>query len=108
MRVEDAPPPKKKKSEPEEDDLTPLTVDGSEHFLALTLPSRESMVYDAALEFLRTHRFVLDPLTRKWWLRDRHKVLNLLATHGAFLRENLHAEFTANYEKNTAKLRLAH
>ena len=107
LRVEDAPPPKKKKSEPEEDDLTPLTVDGSEHFLAITLPSRESMVYDAALEFLRTHRFVLDPLTRKWWLRDRHKVLNLLATHGAFLRENLHAEFTANYEKNTAKLRLA-
>ncbi len=89
------------------DDLTPVTIDGSEHFLAITLPSRESMVYDAALEFLRTHRFVLDPLTRKWWLRDRHKVLNLLATHGAFLRENLHAEFTANFEKNTAKLKTA-
>src|SRR3954463_9475206 len=90
-----------------EDELTPLTVDGSEHFLAITLPSRESMVYEAALEFLRSHRFVLDPLTRKWWLRDRHKVLNLLATHGAFLRENLHAEFTANFEQNTAKLKTA-
>ena len=88
-------------------DLTPLTVDGSEHYLAITLPSRESMVYDAALEFLRAHRFILDPLTRKWWLRDRHKVLNLLATHGALLRDNLHAEFTANFEKNTARLQAA-
>lgn len=90
-----------------DDDLTPLTVDGSEHFLALTLPSRESIVYDAAIEFVRAHRFILDPLTRKWWLRDRHKVLNLLATHGALLRDNFHAEFTANFEKNTAHLKTA-
>ncbi len=89
------------------DDLMGLTVDGSEHFLAITLPSRESMVYDAALEFLRAHRFILDPLSRKWWLRDRHKVLNLLATHGALLRDNLHAEFTANFEQNTAHLKAA-
>jgi superfamily II DNA or RNA helicase len=103
------PPAARPKAQPiaEEDDLTPLTVDGSEHFLAISLPSRESMVYDAAVEFLRAHRFVLDPLSRKWWLRDRHKVLNLLATHGAFLRENLHAEFTPNFEKNTAKLKTA-
>jgi superfamily II DNA or RNA helicase len=92
---------------PADDDLTPLTVDGSEHFLAITLPSRVSVVYDAAVEFLRAHRFVLDPLTRKWWLRDRHKVLNLLATHSAVLRDNFHAEFTANYEKNTAHLKTA-
>jgi len=101
------PPPAKKPKPAEDDDLPPLTVDGSEHFLAITLPSRESMVYDAALEFLRAHRFSLDPLTRKWWLRDRHKVLNLLATHGALLRDNLHAEFTANFEKNTAHLKTA-
>ena len=90
-----------------DNDLTPLTVDGSEHFLAITLPSRESVVYDSALEFLRAQRFILDPLSRKWWLRDRHKVLNLLATHGEFLRENLHADFTANFEKNTAHLKTA-
>ncbi len=101
------PLPAKKPKPEEDDDLTPLTVDGSEHFLAITLPSRESVVYDAALEFLRTHRFALDPLTRKWWLRDRHKVLNLLATHGALLRDNLHAEFTANFEQNTAHLKTA-
>ncbi|HEY0864577.1 MAG TPA: DEAD/DEAH box helicase [Lacunisphaera sp.] len=101
------PLPAKKPAPVEDDDLTPLTVDGSEHYLAITLPSRESMVYDAALEFLRTHRFALDPLTRKWWLRDRHKVLNLLASHGALLRDNLHAEFTPNFEKNTAHLKTA-
>jgi superfamily II DNA or RNA helicase len=86
---------------------TPMVVDGSEHYLAIALPSRESHGYDAALDFVRTHRFVLDPLNRKWWLRDRHKVLNLLATHGGELRERFHAEFTPNFTKNTAHLRPA-
>jgi superfamily II DNA or RNA helicase len=100
-------PPRRPPPSPADDDLTALTVDGSEHFLAITLPSRESMVYDAAVEFLRANRFALDPLTRKWWLRDRHKVLNLLATHVALLRDNFHAEFTANFERNTAHLKPA-
>jgi superfamily II DNA or RNA helicase len=105
--IKKAPPPRRPPLPPADDDLTPLTVDGSEHFLAITLPSRDSIVYDAALEFLRAQRFALDPLTRKWWLRDRHKVLNLLATHGALLRDNLHAEFTANFERNTTHLKPA-
>ena len=99
--------PKAKKIKPEDEDHTTLTVDGSEHFLAITLPSSESMVYDAAVEFLRANRFALDPLTRKWWLRDRHKVLNILATHSALLRDNFHAEFTPNFERNTAHLKPA-
>jgi superfamily II DNA or RNA helicase len=86
-------------------DLAPLTVDGSEHFLAITLPSRESPLHESALEFVRAHRFALDPLTRKWWLRDRHKVLNLLATHGDELRESFGAVFTENFQKHTARLR---
>jgi superfamily II DNA or RNA helicase len=89
------------------DDHTPLLVDGSEHFLAVTLPSRGSAHYDAALEFLRHHRFVLDPLSRKWWLRDRHRVLNILAAHSAELRNGFGAEFTDNYERNTAHLKTA-
>jgi superfamily II DNA or RNA helicase len=86
---------------------TPMIVDGSEHYLAITPPSRGSANHDAALEFLRTHRFTLDPLSRKWWLRDRHRVLNLLATHGRQLREELGAEFTDNFTRNTAQLREA-
>ena len=30
-----------------------MLVDGSEHFLAVTLPGKESAHYDAVLEFLR-------------------------------------------------------
>ncbi|MBA3850142.1 MAG: ATP-dependent helicase [Opitutus sp.] len=85
-------------------EVAPMTVDGSEHYLAITLPSRESPLHDPALDFVRSHRFTLDPLSRKWWLRDRHRVLNLLATHGADLRGRFAAEFTANFARNTAHL----
>ncbi len=105
------PPPKPAAKKPvtpaREAPLAPMTIDGSEHYLAITLPARESVLYTPALEFLQTHRFVLDPLTRKWWLRDRHKVLNVLATHGAELRERYDAEFTPNFERNTAHLKTA-
>ena len=84
-----------------------LTVDGSEHYLAITLPSRESPSYSSALELVKTGGFTLDPSTRRWWLRDRHKTLNFLATHGTRLRRGLDAEFTPNFEKNTAHLREA-
>jgi superfamily II DNA or RNA helicase len=92
---------------PERDRHTPLLIDGSEHFLAISLPSKESAHYDAVLDFLKHHRFALDPLTRKWWLRDRHRVLNILATEGRLLREDFGAEFTENFEKNTANLKAA-
>jgi superfamily II DNA or RNA helicase len=85
----------------------PLVIDGSEHFLAVSLPSKGSAHYDAVLEFLGHHRFVLDPLNRKWWLRDRHRVLNILATEGRMLREDFGAEFTPNFEQNTANLKTA-
>ena len=94
-------------SRPPEAPPAPLLIDGSEHFLALSLPAKESASYDAALEFVRHHRFVLDPLSRKWWLRDRHRVLNILATEGRMLREELGAEFTENFEQNTANLKHA-
>ncbi|GAB1488691.1 hypothetical protein MASR2M8_11380 [Opitutaceae bacterium] len=87
--------------------ITPLTVDGSEHFLALTLPSRESALYSAALDLVKTHGFALEPSNRKWWLRDRHKVLNFLAAQRRTLEDEFHAEFTANFEKNTAHLHQA-
>lgn len=92
---------------PAADAVTPLLIDGSEHFLAVSLPPRGSASYDAVLEFLRAQRFVLDPLNRKWWLRDRHRVLNILATQGRLLREDFGAEFTDNFQRNTAHLRAA-
>ena len=86
---------------------TPLIVDGSEHFLALTLPSREHPSYAAALDLVKTHGFILEPSNRKWWLRDRHKTLNFLAENGPRLRDEFHAQFTSNFERNTARIRPA-
>ncbi|HTB81056.1 MAG TPA: DEAD/DEAH box helicase [Opitutaceae bacterium] len=85
----------------------PLTVDGSEHFLAVTLPSREHPAYADALDLLKRHGFVLEPSNRKWWLRDRHKTLSFLAVHGTRLREKFGARFTPNFEQNTARLQPA-
>ncbi|HVU33173.1 MAG TPA: DEAD/DEAH box helicase [Opitutaceae bacterium] len=98
------PPVRKSRADPP---LPPMVVDGSEHFLAVTLPSREHPGYEAALALLKEGGFTLEPSNRKWWLRDRHKTLNFLASHLATLRERFNAEFTANFEKNTARLRQA-
>jgi superfamily II DNA or RNA helicase len=87
--------------------VTSMMVDGSEHFLAVTLPSREHSCYSAALELVKTHGFSLEPSNRKWWLRDRHKTLKFLAAHGARLRDEFRAQFTPNFEKNTAHLQAA-
>ena len=84
-----------------------MTIDGSEHFLALTLPSREHPRYGDALALVREHGFVLEPSNRKWWLRDRHKTLNFLAAHLTRLRDVFGAGVTPNFEKNTVHLRPA-
>jgi len=102
------PAPARKRPAPEpERTHARMTVDGSPQFLAITLPSPESTLHEPALDLVRTHRFILDPLSGKWWLRDRHKVLNLLARHGTELRERYQAVFTPNFERNTARLRPA-
>ena len=74
---------------------TPMTVDGSEHYLAITLPSKEHPRHDEARELLREAGFALEPATRKWWLRDRHKTLNFLAAQRERLEKLFGAEFTA-------------
>lgn len=86
------------------DDLSPMVVDGSEHFLAITLPSRESSAYASAVDLVKEHGFRLEPSNRKWWLRDRHKTLHFLSQHLGTLENTFHAEFTPNFERNTAKI----
>lgn len=85
---------------------TPLVLDGSEHFLAATLPSREHPAYGEVLELLKSAGFTLEPSNRKWWLRDRHKTLNFLAEHGSRL-ESMGVEYTSNFRKNTERIRTA-
>jgi len=84
-----------------------MTVDGTEHFLAITLPSREHPAYESVLDLLKSHGFILEPSNRKWWLRDRHKTLNFLAAHAARLRDGLDAQFSAAFDKATAHLQPA-
>ncbi|MFA5057020.1 MAG: SNF2-related protein, partial [Opitutaceae bacterium] len=86
---------------------SPLVVDGSEHYLAFTLPAREHPTYDEALQLAKAHGFVLETSNRRWWLRDRHKTLNFLATYWTDLHEHFGAQFTANFIQNTARLQLA-
>ncbi len=84
--------------------LEPLVVDGSEHYLAVTLPSREDRRYREVLELLKAAGFILEPSNRKWWLRDRHKTLSVLAAQGDRLRGPLGAQFTPNFLARTAHL----
>ncbi len=86
---------------------TPMSVDGSEHFLAIALPSADHPTHDQALALLKAHGFVLETSNRRWWLRDRHKTLNFLAAHWTALRDHFGAEFTPNFGRNTGRLRLA-
>jgi superfamily II DNA or RNA helicase len=82
----------------------PLLVDGSEHYLAITLPSRDDPRYAPALDLLKAAGFVLEPSNRKWWLRDRHKTLSFLAAHGERLKEELGARFTPSFVDRTSRL----
>jgi SNF2 family DNA or RNA helicase len=84
-----------------------LIVDGSEHYLAITLPSRDHPAYDETLGLVKSHGFVLETSNRRWWLRDRHRTLNFLAAHWTSLREHFGAQFTANFKHNTARLQVA-
>ncbi|HVU17068.1 MAG TPA: DEAD/DEAH box helicase [Candidatus Didemnitutus sp.] len=85
----------------------PASVDGSEHFLAIALPGRESPLHLELWELLKAHGFVLEPSNGKFWLRDRHKTLNFLARHWDALRDHFHAEFSENFQRNTAAIRMA-
>ncbi len=87
--------------------VAPLQVDGSEHYLALTLPSREDSRYAEILGLVKEHGFILEPSNRKWWLRDRHKTLNFLAHHRQRLTQAFSAEFSPNFTRNTAHLQAA-
>jgi len=82
-------------------------VDGSTQFLAITLPPRDSVAYPALLELVKSAGFQLEPVNRKWWLRDRHRVLEFLARHLPDLREKHRAQFTPGFLQRTAQLSFA-
>jgi len=84
---------------------TPVIVDGSSHYLAISLPSREHPYYAELRELLESSRFRLEPRNRKWWLRDRHLTLNFLGQHWTDLKERYGAEFTENFAHRTQNIK---
>ncbi|MBC2605155.1 DEAD/DEAH box helicase [Pelagicoccus albus] len=85
-------------------DGKPLQVDGSSHYLAISLPSREHPYYDEIRELVQSHRFKLEPGNRKWWLRDRHLTLNFLGEYWGDLEDKYQAEFTPNFENRVGSI----
>lgn len=90
-----------------EEPITRTNIDGSTSYLSIALPSRNSKVYDAVLDLLKENRFQLEPENRRWWLRDRHKVLNFLASYWNILKSDYDAEFSDNFKERTASINLA-
>ncbi|MCH6258246.1 DEAD/DEAH box helicase [Puniceicoccaceae bacterium K14] len=86
-------------------DGTPPVVDGSSHYLAIKLPSREHPYYDEFRELLQGYRFKLEPANRKWWLRDRHQTLNFLGEHWGDLENRYGVDFTENFLSRTESLK---
>ena len=82
-----------------------MVVDGSTHFLAITLPSREHPLYPEMRDLLDQYRFKLEPRNRKWWLRDRHQTLNFLSAHWQDLESRYNADFTENFQARTSDIK---
>lgn len=64
------------------ENLTPPQIEGSLKYLSLKLPDKKHQVYHTLLTLVKNEGFQLDPVTKRWWLRDPHKVLNFLAQYG--------------------------
>ena len=85
-----------------------IVVDGSTNYLAIRLPSSSA---DGSIkplrECLKSEGFMLEPSNRKWWLRDRHKTLNFLATHWTTLEVHWKARFTENFKTKFAHVKVS-
>ncbi len=82
-----------------------VKVDGSPHYLAIELPSREDPSHFEVLELLKQWRFKLEPSNGKWWLRDSHHVMNFLADHWDVFKKQYQAEFSKNFESRLSQVK---
>lgn len=104
MRV--TPPPS---ASPAKGALTasPLLVDGSLNYLAISPFPRSDARYETLMELLRAEGFIAEPSNGKWWLRDRHKTLSFLARLRTRLETDFSAKWSANFLDRTKELRMA-
>ncbi|MGE9291799.1 MAG: DEAD/DEAH box helicase [Puniceicoccales bacterium] len=90
---------------PERSLITPGTIDGSEHYLAIQLPSPDHSAYEEIRERVKADRFKLEPSNRKWWLRERGRVLEFLAKFGEDIEHRWRLKPTENFRKRMTKIR---
>lgn len=88
----------------QESEGIPGTIDGSEHFLAIQLPSKDHPAYAPVRDRVQADRFKLEPSNRKWWLRDRERVLKFLAEYGQDIESTWGLQPTANFRKQTRRI----
>ena len=91
----------------EDDRVTHMTIDGSPYFLAIRTPSHEHPLYGRAHALLEQNGFRLEPANSRWWLRDRHKVLNFLAEHQEELDTVFDPEYTDNFKTRMVAVKKA-
>ena len=79
-----------------------VVVDGSTNYIAIRLPPVRTETVQLLRSILKSEGFTLEPTNRKWWLRDRHKTLNFLATYWKALKDEWKVEFTENFNEKLA------
>jgi superfamily II DNA or RNA helicase len=75
-----------------------MIVDGSPHFVSVQIPLHDYPLHERAHALFEECGFRLEPSNARWWLRDRHKVLNFLAEKGEELDRVFAPEYTDNYK----------
>ena len=79
-------------------DGPPITVEGSTNFLLIKMSSESHPRYLEAVRLFREWNFVRDRINKDWWwLRDRRKTFDFLASHRADMEDYYQAEFTENF-----------
>jgi Ribosomal protein L7/L12 C-terminal domain len=73
-----------------------MFIEGGDDYLAIKLPARDHPTYQDALSLLKEHRFILEPSSRKWWLRDSNKVRAFLLSTKNLLQEVYNVQLSPN------------
>ncbi|MFA5258408.1 MAG: hypothetical protein WC360_09675, partial [Opitutales bacterium] len=101
------PPPRSAVRQRESEEESRMQVDGSPHFLAMRIPGGDFPLRERAATLFEQNGFRLEPSNARWWLRDRHKVLNFLAEHGDEFERVYAPLYSANYKERMVAVRRA-
>ena len=86
------------------DSINDLLIDGSTRFLSIDIPLSNNPLYIKIKKLIEDYGFKFEPSNNKWWLRDKHKVLNFLSNNWLYLKKENKIKFTSNFKKRTSKI----